>query len=73
MFTSWMDAVIASLKLLNPMENQWCATFKHMLWQLVTHVKYLYDYESLQYHNYVDLYVMDAYDWLSSAFFIETY
>ena len=30
--TSQLDAVVTSMNVVNPMENQWCVTFKRMLW-----------------------------------------
>ena len=29
---SWLDALVTSINVLNPIENQCCGTFKQMLW-----------------------------------------
>ena len=40
--TSWLDAVVTSIKILNPMENQCCGTFKRMLlFKYTVHVNFV--------------------------------
>ena len=41
MVTSWLDAVVASMNVLNPMKYWWCITFKCMLWfKYTVHVNF---------------------------------
>ena len=50
---SWLDAVVTSMNVLNPMENHCCGTFKRMLWfKYTVHVNFVNNgVTAIQFHT----------------------
>ena len=66
MVTSWLDAVVTSMNILNPMENWWCVTFKRMLWFKYTmHVNFVNSNRSvIHFHALSSLFETNCTYWL---------